>query len=262
VDVDILKPDTGLVTLQRPHYNQNSPSYVASARSSTLGNSSGVMTPDDPELGVLGYTEPISEGEEEEENAVLAPARDEGAATRLSTQDAAEAIAFRENMLRERASSSVPSSVRKALKALKALGGGSNAEVDTGASVSSTHAGRSGALGRRALAIDPLAPASTFDEVFRDKLTRGEGAKGAPTNGYGPREDEAADDGRYSDEDETEAIRALEQRTGDERILVRDWRAPAGKRIAVPIRIEPKVYFATERTFLVRLFWLGLGLGG
>jgi hypothetical protein len=25
-----------------------------------------------------------------------------------------------------------------------------------------------------------------------------------------------------------------------------------GKRIAVPVRIEPKVYFASERTFLVR----------
>jgi len=33
-------------------------------------------------------------------------------------------------------------------------------------------------------------------------------------------------------------------------LLERTWRAPQGKRIAVPVRIEPKVYFAAERTFL------------
>ncbi|KAG1743955.1 uncharacterized protein EDB91DRAFT_1335642 [Suillus paluster] len=36
----------------------------------------------------------------------------------------------------------------------------------------------------------------------------------------------------------------------DERLLMRDWTAPAGKRIAVSVRVEPKVYFANERTFL------------
>ncbi len=30
-------------------------------------------------------------------------------------------------------------------------------------------------------------------------------------------------------------------------------RAPPGKKIAIPVRIEPKVYFAAERTFLVSL---------
>ena len=34
-------------------------------------------------------------------------------------------------------------------------------------------------------------------------------------------------------------------------VLERNWRAPAGKRIAVPVRVEPKVYFAVERTFFV-----------
>ena len=42
-------------------------------------------------------------------------------------------------------------------------------------------------------------------------------------------------------------------RAGDDRVLERNWTAPAGKRIAVPVRIEPKVYFASERTFLVSL---------
>lgn len=35
------------------------------------------------------------------------------------------------------------------------------------------------------------------------------------------------------------------------------FKAPAGKKIAVPVRVEPKVYFATERTFLS---WLSISL--
>lgn len=35
------------------------------------------------------------------------------------------------------------------------------------------------------------------------------------------------------------------------------FRAPPGKKIAVPVRVEPKVYFATERTFLS---WLSIAL--
>jgi hypothetical protein len=50
------------------------------------------------------------------------------------------------------------------------------------------------------------------------------------------------------DEDEEEEFTAL---GNDDRVLSRDWRAPAGKHIAIPVRIEPKVYFAAERTFLV-----------
>jgi hypothetical protein len=37
---------------------------------------------------------------------------------------------------------------------------------------------------------------------------------------------------------------------GNRVIYVDQFRAPAGKRIAVPVRIEPKVVFAAERTFL------------
>ena len=48
-------------------------------------------------------------------------------------------------------------------------------------------------------------------------------------------------------------VSARSNETGDDRTLTREWRAPPGTRIAIPIRIEPKVYFATERTFLVRI---------
>lgn len=43
----------------------------------------------------------------------------------------------------------------------------------------------------------------------------------------------------------------------DGTMFVRPFKAPPGKKIAVPVRIEPKVYFATERTYLS---WLSIGL--
>ena len=75
-------------------------------------------------------------------------------------------------------------------------------------------------------------------------------------------EAEADRDGDDDEDDEGEGLgmaRARAQRVrgegpstnGDDRLLERNWRAPRGKRIAVPVRIEPKVYFAAERTFFV-----------
>ncbi|KAI0033526.1 SPX-domain-containing protein [Vararia minispora EC-137] len=241
MEVDILKPDTGLVKLQRP---QHVSSHSTSPRiGSSRGSSSGVLTPDEAS-GALGYTEPVSEGEEEEENASLGPARDEGAATRLSTQDAAEAIAFREKLLKEgRRAQKAPGPPEKSPPF--ATNGANGADTN---GVSAVKGSKHDTVGRRALAIDPLAPASHFDEEFRDKLNASAQVKRIAS---GEREDQAEEAGdRDSDEEESEAVRALEGRSGDDRILVRDWRAPAGKRIAVPVRIEPKVYFATERTFL------------
>jgi SPX domain protein involved in polyphosphate accumulation len=43
----------------------------------------------------------------------------------------------------------------------------------------------------------------------------------------------------------------------DGTIFETTYRAPPGKKIAVPVRVEPKVYFATERTFLS---WLSISL--
>ena len=89
-------------------------------------------------------------------------------------------------------------------------------------------------LKSRALSIDPLAPSSAFDETLRDRLSAER------------KEDEDDDDDELQREDGTG------EGSGDGRLLERNWRAPPGKKIAVPVRIEPKVYFATERTFLVR----------
>lgn len=42
----------------------------------------------------------------------------------------------------------------------------------------------------------------------------------------------------------------LEQLFGDAQIQTKKFKAPKGKKIYVPVRVEPKVYFAAERTFL------------
>ena len=112
----------------------------------------------------------------------------------------------------------------------------------------------------RAMSIDPLTPSSAFDETLRDRL-RGQRAEGEAV------EDEDEDDEEEGEGDEeqrlvrTAAQRALGEgpseegnengANGEDRVLDRSWRAPPGKRIAVPVRIEPKVYFAVERTFFV-----------
>ena len=118
----------------------------------------------------------------------------------------------------------------------------------------------------RAMSIDPLAPSSAFDETLRDRLRadarrragRGENgavdAVGEDADVEGEDEDEdeedAAENGRGRGRGEGTSAGAG-ARGGDDRLLVRDWRAPTGKRIAIPVRVEPKVYFAAERTFFV-----------
>lgn len=105
-------------------------------------------------------------------------------------------------------------------------------------------------LGRKikgkTLDIDPLAPSSTFDETLKTKLGSAETQQKREANGETQR----------PDIQEEEAALGGPSRVQDDRILDRSWRAPSGKRIAVPVRIEPKVYFAAERTFLVSVVFV------
>lgn len=84
----------------------------------------------------------------------------------------------------------------------------------------------------RALQVDPLAPAGRFDtnvSKLDAQLAAAQQAHEAEQHG----EDEEAEAGPSS------AVQ-----------FTREFRAPAGKRISIPVRIEPKVVFAAERTFL------------
>ncbi|KAI0264371.1 SPX-domain-containing protein [Gloeopeniophorella convolvens] len=214
MDVDITKPNTGFMTVARP-------SAIHTPRTPSDRRSSSAAT---PEAEHTAYIEPLSEGEDDEV-LDMAPARDEGARTGLAGAQAADAIAYREKHLKERehARQAGPSRPR------------SDERLPVLVAPHTTPAPRV-PPNQRTLSIDPLAPSSAFDETFRNRLRA---AKHASEEAARARDDEG--DGDDEDGDGTPS---------DDRVLTREWRAPAGKRIAVPVRIEPKVYFATERTFL------------
>jgi hypothetical protein len=252
VDTDILKPNTGYLPTERP-----ASSHPTSPIASTATSSSPEQ--DSP------YAEPVSEGEEDEEMNVH-PAKDEDKRTGLTGVAVAEAIAFREKMLKERAGDD--GSISQSLKTrspMPHLHDDDDADDETeragfAKSVEPNGNGRMklnpGGNGRqrfdRALSIDPLAPSSAFDETLRNRLR---GAKEKAD--MGRKEDTAIEEDEEAADDENEERDDLGEgmsngREGDDRVLSREWRAAPGKRIAVPVRIEPKVYFAAERTFLVR----------
>ncbi|KAG6848994.1 hypothetical protein C0991_012285, partial [Blastosporella zonata] len=159
------------------------------------------------------------------------PAKDEDKRTGLTLNEVKEAVAFREKMLNERRGQE---------------GEDPSAGVASGSGVTQrarpTTIGMDIPLARaRSLSIDPLAPSSTFDETLRTRLR----------DELDTREREQAT-GRMNPVNEGEEGDGPDEQlpATDDRVLSRDWSAPAGKKIAVPIRIEPKVYFAAERTFL------------
>ncbi|KAM6504487.1 VTC domain containing protein [Amanita muscaria] len=221
---DILKPDTGyLSVIERP---------PATTQSSFRGtpervSSSGSRSPQDT------YTEPISEGEEDENDKLL-PAKDERNRMGLSGAEVEEAIAYRENMLQK---------AKDSPKRQEGRGGEESEEFAAGQQLQADSTGTKTAnFTTGALSINPLVPASAFDETFKSKLSKVVEVKrrpGTESIGEVPENGSQPADGYGATSDQT-----------DDPIVSRDWRAPPGKRIAVPVRIEPKVYFAAERTFL------------
>lgn len=216
MDTDILKPSTGYLTVERP--------LASSSRVSLDQGGSGDTTPSQT------YAEPVSEGEEDEAIG-LATAKDEGALTGLPRVDVAAAIAYREISLKRRnygdsndSNSPGPSQEQQAVDERTPLLQGGQGE----------HASDRSRPRQKSLSINPLASSTTFDKTLKERMN------GTQTNNNltAPQCPEA------------EGINE-EEIPEQERLLVRDWSAPSGKKIAVPVRVEPKVYFANERTFLV-----------
>lgn len=234
MDQDIRKPVTARsrVLIERPHSQAHS---SASAQTSA---------PDSPDIShPTSYHEPVSEGEDDEEYLTHA-ARNEDVHLRLPPTAAAEAKAardFREKKLREEAHALASSG--KSNGDSKVAGGGSSSVPGDGQS----SADKQKAIKSKydpSLRIDPLASANRFDknvtlldEASLKKLNEAnkKRIKDAAASGS---EDE---DEEELEEDDEEANRV---------VYVDHFRAPAGKKIAMPIRIEPKVVFAAERTFL------------
>ncbi|KAF5382026.1 hypothetical protein D9615_004430 [Tricholomella constricta] len=226
MDTDILKPDTGYLTvIERPAASTS----ATASKSPTDNQSSGTRST--PET--MSYVEPVSEGEEDDE-IMNTPARDEDKRTGLSSDEVKEAIAFREKMLKE----------SRELEARDKEGSAGIGASGIGEPSHNTPSKKILDVGKsRSLSIDPLAPSSAFDETLRTRLR---GACDARERELAGNEHEA--NGEEGGEEGTGL--GDEEPVGDDRILSRDWSAPAGKKIAIPVRIEPKVYFAAERTFL------------
>jgi hypothetical protein len=291
VDVDILKPDMGyLSVIERPSVLSN-PSTKGPTPPTTLSSSRRTLSSptsrdSSPVLAAAAYSEPLSEGEDDDDAEYL-PAKDEGKITGLSGEDLQAAIAYRVQMLKERQETEEENQTRDA------RGKGSEKEPedhtiveegqDQGDRVNgqyyhkpSQHESTTGKkLRSRALSIDPLAPSQMFDETLKTRLEiaqvreddRRRFQQEQPSSSspqftrsfnrsrYGRRNDQAEgdeEDDRPADEIEEEAALGISKMSyAHDRVVERNVRAPPGKRISIPVRIEPKVYFAAERTFLV-----------
>ncbi|KZT07719.1 SPX-domain-containing protein [Laetiporus sulphureus 93-53] len=248
MDTDILKPDTGALMIERPPHI---------SPKGTSERSAGTTTPEEARTV---YAEPVSEGEEDEE---MAPAKDEVKRTGLNSEEVAAAIAYREKSIKQQDEAERRGAQSPRQPAVQAHdmaahhNGGAGAETDEeegevdertpflrGRTTSNKPTTAIERSQTRTLSIDPLATSSVFDETLRDRLRKdAERQKQAEEASV----EEEEEGGRMEG---TSRSARRSSRQEDERVLERRWVAPPGKRIAVPVRIEPKVYFAAERTFL------------
>lgn len=239
MDINIFQPATSYIqtVIERP---------TQTSSSSSKSGSSGAHTPE-------RYVEPVSEGEEDE-NIDLAPAKDEEKRTGLTESQVAEAVRYREEMLRTRRESEAAArslgtngKLRARLdEETVASGDEEDAEDERTpflkAKKNRTESRPMVVVPSAKLSIDPLAPSSAFDETLRDRLREEKKQQRLRAVQPNPHVEE-------------QEVGSSSQ--GDDRILVQDIHAPLGKIIAIPVRIEPKVYFAAERTFLK---WLNIAV--
>jgi hypothetical protein len=195
----------------------------------------------------------MSEGEDDDEYLVHS-AKNEEDHLRLppdAAQQARAAREHREQMLRDQASKQLEASRSKG----QSQSQGQDQDKTNKSNSQDREQGGSESVAKKqahydpSLRIDPLASSQRFDrnmsQLDERNLKKLNEAVQAAEREYGPRgdEDEDEDDqgGRIDQEDDYD---------GDRVVYVDHFRAPAGKRIAMPIRMEPKVVFAAERTFL------------
>jgi hypothetical protein len=238
VETDIRKPDTGNVSISRP----------TPATSHT--NTDSTTTPELHSPVVLGhhYTEPVSEGEEDEAMAIAMPMSENDAA-RVPLAAALEAIAWRERQRREQEVEGDKQRTEGRLNGNEGLPDDEHEVHETTPfRKRSPPKVQESSKGSKALAIDPLAPSMEFDRRFKKKLgRRGRGSRSISRDPSAERREE---------EERAEFAEASGRDQAGETIYTNAFSAQAGKRIAVPVRVEPKVFFAQERTFLVRSNWL------
>lgn len=226
---DIKKPvnPKSRVQIERPH---------SAAHSSASNNTS---IPTSPTPSQPAYYEPVSEGEDDDEY-LTHTASDEARRLGLPPDAHSQAEAakqFRENKLREEAE--------------RTRANGEDSDEDPARRPSVSQKGKQ--YGPR-LDIDPLQPSSAFDKKLSlldpksmQKLFKAKDSQDRPK--YGDDDDEEEEDEEHGEQPANYDPTRVE--------YTREFQAPDGKRIATMVRIEPKVFFANERTFLK---WLGFAV--
>jgi len=158
---------------------------------------------------------------------------DEVGSARVPLGEALEAIAWREKQMRAQ------EAAMEAAVARRREAAGAAAQSDDEPDVREPFLKKKRAPVPRAplerFSIDPLAPASVFDKSLQKKL------KGRAEFKQSDGEEEADD----------AAVEQSSRMANADPEYIRHFMATPGKRIAVPVRVEPKVFFAQERTFLV-----------
>lgn len=234
MDQDIRKPVSAKskILIERPQSNIHSnASMEGSALPSPAAKSS---------TSQASYHEPVSEGEDDEEYLVH-KAKNEEDHLRLPSDVAAQARAAREHRekyIRDEAARQVGITHGEAQAQAEA-------EAESSAAVSSSRPARQSRNQQQydaSLRIDPLASSDRFDknmQLLDDKSMKKlqEAAK--------DRREDQVEEGEEEEEEDDE-----EEGDSERVIYVDQFRAPPGKKIAIPVRVEPKVVFAAERTFL------------
>lgn len=256
MDTDIRKAPTRNLHIERPVSHYASDNASASSR------------PDTPATRDSPYHEPVSEdefeGADDDEREHAAADEDHLAANLgLTPHDPRirEVREQREANIRQR---------QAELDKQRAEGGGDDAAANAASSILATGGGGLNQRDRRqrdarrkpAGREEILSTSTAFDKNYFSKLApsnikrmfRSRYSRDGPGSSHGNDEDE--------DEEEAERVRqALMGRDEEEPRgsgsgpppnveYVTSFRAPTGTKVSIPVRVEPKVYFANERTFL------------
>ncbi|KAM0791796.1 hypothetical protein ACM66B_004059 [Microbotryomycetes sp. NB124-2] len=218
METDIRKPATRKAQIQRPAHSHsasttNSPSEAASHSTADLAH----------------YTEPVSDDEADEDNRHQAATTDEAGWADLPPQAAAEAKAYRDEEAKRT----------------------SSANANTKQSSTSAQSSSAQGKGSKPQEVFPkLTPANLtklLESKYETERTRGlnEHASSSSQAANGGAEGAGGGGGGEN----TVNPSSISLRPG--RIeYVSSFRAQTGKRIAVPVRVEPKVFYANERTTL------------
>ncbi|SAM86368.1 probable VTC4-Vacuolar Transporter Chaperone [Ustilago bromivora] len=248
MDIDIRKPPSNNLAIERPSSMTHSPA--------------GPSRPDTPasRSGSMPYNEPVSEDEfdgadDDDRGHIMADESHEADNVGISAFDPRirEAREERERNIKLRQQELEKQRRENPDKTSNAAGGMLAVAASSLATErrSSLNKAKSTAPTRDEI----LAPSHRYDQNFFSKLTPKNIQRLWKTKGSSHDHDEDGHTDAEADDEDDRVRRALEGQ--DEEVprgpnveYVTDFHAQPGKKVSVPIRIEPKVYFANERTFL------------